>query len=617
MINAILILLITIALLAGLLMLMRRKRQKLSDKDEGRFNLEDIQAFVRAALQEAISASIYEGNVNDEEFNRRKARKNELRKALRNCMHGDIASKRYVKAYMKDILVSAYGFDEENVNEVIPFDRRDRLTPQHMFDILLHVYQKKYGLNALNELIRKHGLDQLRQFEDGARCYKITAEDIKKVYFEEMPALSLSDKLDIIVQRVYQAYKGLGAIDEIRDQNIDGVNGGTSGLPPDVSQSLDMGDYLGQRTKIPRAHDAIWIFYRGKSIHLSFLSFESDLELKRVCQNIYTFGSPGQLNETNGYMVNDMADGSRVVVVRPKMSESWAFFVRKFDISKAELEELLQDDNADLVIDMIKFLIKGARITGITGQQGTGKTTLLMAMVKHIDGTLNLRIQEMAFELRLRKIYPTRNILSFRETPTVSGQQGLDTQKKTDGAVNILGEVATHPIASWMIQMAQVASLFTLFTHHAKTFPSLIYSLRNSLLATGVFSNEKIAEKQVVDVIGFNIHLVKNEAGHRYIERITECVPLDDTASYPSAYKNMPDLESKLDAFMDTMTEYFARSTDRKSFDFQNVVEWRDGAYIAGPRLTERNIREMLRHMNSEDAKQFRAFLDRYWGEAS
>ena len=78
----------------------------------------------------------------------------------------------------------------------------------------------------------------------------------------------------------------------------------------------------------------------------------------------------------------------------------------------------------------------------------------------------------------LKKIYPHHNILSLRETDTISGQEGLDVQKKTDGGVNILGEVSTDPVAAWMIQMAQVASKFTLFTHHAKTFPNLITSLR-------------------------------------------------------------------------------------------------------------------------------------------
>ena len=61
-----------------------------------------------------------------------------------------------------------------------------------------------------------------------------------------------------------------------------------------------------------------------------------------------------------------------------------------------------------------------------------------MAIIESIYETMNLRIQETAFELHLRKIYPTRNILSLRETETVSGQEGLDVQKKTDGTVNII-----------------------------------------------------------------------------------------------------------------------------------------------------------------------------------
>lgn len=125
-----------------------------------------------------------------------------------------------------------------------------------------------------------------------------------------------------------------------------------------------------------------------------------------------------------------MKDGSRVVVVRPPFSESWAFFVRKFDIQSASLEQLIKGQNADFPIQLLSYLMKGSRITAITGAQGSGKTTLLMAMVKHIYASYTLRVQEMAFELHLRSIYSRRNILSFRETDHISGQQGLDLQKK-------------------------------------------------------------------------------------------------------------------------------------------------------------------------------------------
>ena len=74
-----------------------------------------------------------------------------------------------------------------------------------------------------------------------------------------------------------------------------------------------------------------------------------------------------------------------------------------------------------------------------------GKTTMLMGMIENIYETMNLRITETAFELHLRKIYPTRNILSMRETETISGQECLDVQKKTDGSVNIIRRGCNRP----------------------------------------------------------------------------------------------------------------------------------------------------------------------------
>lgn len=133
-----------------------------------------------------------------------------------------------------------------------------------------------------------------------------------------------------------------------------------------------------------------------------------------------------------------MKDGSRVVVVRPSMSETWAFFVRKFDVKRATLEQIITVPGKENAIDLLKYLVKGARIISLTGEQGCGKTTMLMGMIENIYETMNLRITETAFELHLRKIYPTRNILSMRETETISGQDCLDVQKKTDGSVNII-----------------------------------------------------------------------------------------------------------------------------------------------------------------------------------
>ena len=591
------------------------------DVDDQTYTLEKMIEYVKRRLDEITKINLYDIGLSEEELIRRKNKKYELKKALKGCTYGDVNDKKYVKELIFDLLAKEYGVNEINVSKAIPFDIPSMLTPQDKFDIILYVYKKEYGYEALTEIIKKYNLDALKYLQGETKpCYVITEEEVEEIYENENVVLSFSDKLNIVVQRIYQKYKGYSSIDEIRDMNIDGVSGGVSGLPESFLSQVaqtDGGDYLTQiqEHKVQRACDSIWIFFRGVSIRLAFLSFGSEAELKRVCQNIYKYNNPGQLSDTNGYKINEMKDGSRVVVVRPSMSETWAFFVRKFDVKRATLEQWTgETPGKEDAIDLLKYLVKGARITSITGEQGCGKTTLLMGMIENIYETMNLRITETAFELHLRKVYPTRNILSMRETDTIAGQECLDVQKKTDGAVNIIGEVATDPVASWMIQSAQVASKFTLFTHHAKTFPDLVTALRNSMLRAGVFRNEKTAEEQVVQVLNFDIHLSKDFRGKRYIERVTECIPVKRVDEYTDDYRKEKSLEGKFDYFFDNATQYFRKITDAKLFEYRNILEYIDGEYVITNSITPTNIKEMRLNMDESDAEEFDKFVEEHWG---
>ena len=592
------------------------------DVDDQTYTLSKMIEFVKRRLDEITKINLYDIGLSEEELKRRKNKKYELKKALKGCTYGDVNDKKYVKELIYDLLSKEYGVDEMNISKSIPFDAPSLLTPQDKFDILIYIYKKEFGYEALGELIRKYKLDEFKYIQGETKpCYVITEDEINDIYEKEKIVLSFSDKLNIIVQRIYQQYKGYSSIDEVRDMNIDGVSGGVSGLPESFLSQVaqtDSGDYLAQiqEHKVQRACDSIWIMFHGKSIRLAFLSFGTEAELKRVCQNIYKYNNPGQLSDTNGYKVNEMKDGSRVVVVRPSMSETWAFFVRKFDVKRATVEQWTGDmAGKEKAIELLKYLVKGARITSITGEQGCGKTTLLMGLIENIYETMNLRITEMAFELHLRKVYPTRNILSMRETDTISGQECLDVQKKTDGSVNIIGEVATDPVASWMIQSAQVASKFTLFTHHAKTFPDLVTALRNSMLRAGVFKNEKTAEEQVVQVLNFDIHLQKDFRGRRYIERVTECIPVKDSKTYDFEYKKEHDMDSKVTKFFENATTYFSKVTEQNLYTYQNVLEYVDGEYQLTNKITDQNIHDMRANMDETDAVEFDKFIEKYWGK--
>lgn len=594
--NTVLLITIVVSALTLLWIKFRGYRTELSSSlpSDDPYSIVEIINFVKHELHELSRNPRREWSLNEEAWARSVRVRTELRQALRGAAYGDIQDKAYVKSFIKDLLLHGYGIQQDNIDMIIPFDNPDELSTQDRFEILLYLYTLRHGVEALAAMIEKYELDRLRLSSDAelGGHYEISEEDICDIYHREGRRLLFEEKLELVVQRIYQLYKGYSVIDVIREQRIDGVSGGVSGMnnPPELLDNMQGID--GDGLPVTSAWDSVWIFYKGKSIRLSCLTFGSAAELKRVCQNIYKYNLPGQLSEANGYKVNEMKDGSRVVVVRPPFAETWAFFIRKFDIQNVKLPDLITGTNAMLPITLLKFLMKGGRVTAITGAQGSGKTTLLMALVRHIDPTYTLRVQEMSFELNLRRIYASRNILSFKETNTVSGQAGLDLQKKTDGTVHILGEVATDEVASWMIQTAQVASLFTVFTHHAKTFRSLIESLRNSLLKSGVFRDEIIAEQQVADVIDFDIHLCKDAEGRRYIERITECsreVGPEETVK--------------------------GSRRARRGYVERTIVEYRDGAYVAVEPLSSISCTEMERSMQSYDATAFLNFTREVWRE--
>ena len=164
-----------------------------------------------------------------------------------------------------------------------------------------------------------------------------------------------------------------------------------------------------------------------------------------------------------------------------------------------------------------------------------------------------------------------------------------------------------------MIQAAQVASKFTLFTHHAKTFPNLVTALRNSMLRAGVFKDEKTAEEQVIQVLNFDIHLVKDFRGRRYIERVTECIPVENKNEYTFDHRNEKTLEGKLDKFMDNATRYFTKITDRETYRYVNIMEYIDDGYVLTNKISDTNLIEMRNNMDDADIDAFDKFVKDNW----
>ena len=463
---------------------------------------EELVQKVREHINHILRENLYELNMNEEQVIRLQQQKKELRMYLKRAGCGDAVAKDFLVNLIMESLKKLFFQGEADLAKTYLFSDIGQQNVENQFKILLFQWKKQYGKEALERLLMQE--ETIAKVEN--QTYEVTEQQIRRWYHNSRISFSYEEQLELLGLDVYAFYKGLGVIDEIRDMNVDGVSGGVSG---------GSGDYK-----------SVWIFLRGKSVHLSFLDFGSEKEIERIARNCCRYHQPGEISRVKGYMVHEMADHARVVVARPDFSENWTFFIRKLDmVRKQKLETLFWEEGAEKMLALLRFLIRGCQVCGITGMQGCGKTTLLLALIEEIAPEYTLRVLELAFELHLRDVYPGRNIMTFRETTNIDGVEALEVSKKTDGTVTIIGEIVAAKVAAWMIESGQSGSLFTLFTHHAKTTEALVYTLRNSLLKEGNFHSEEIALSQVVQVVRFDIHLHMDRKGHRYIERISEIIP--------------------------------------------------------------------------------------------
>lgn len=610
MLNNILIVASLLALVVILFVMYQKAKSQQEIVDELDFDsIEKVVEAVKLEMVEIIKDD-YSLGLTEAEFNALYKRKARIQEALRNCVYGIDSAKIIVIELIRTFI--AENIDMDTIEQLLGLSDGQDPSDHVKFEILMYRYKKKYGKGALAAWIEKNGFanekvsDGVGSNGDSDAAYYIDVDELYMSYDEEDIHLNNDEKIDILAILVYQLYKGFGIIDTLREMDINGFNMGTSGS---ILSNLNK-----QKAGIMKATNAVWLYYKGKYIHLRFMNFGTEEELKRIIQLLVRWGNPGPLTAKRGYMVNTMYDKSRILALRPPASEYWAIFVRKFSLSDVSPQALIVKEytkRGDLPMNLIEFLMRGQITCAVTGRQGSGKTTLMSSIIRFIDPRYTIRVLEMAPELYLRELYPTRNILSVQETTTVSAAELQDALKKSDAAVSIVGEVATDVIAARMIQMGQVASIFTIFSHHANTPKDLVFALRNSLVNAGGFSNMSTAERQVIDVVKCDIHLDYTPDGKRYIERISEIVPIPEGIPYPDVERDDLDFSKAV-----LQREYYERSTDRVSFTTHDILRYdlNTDTYYVVDRFSPALESKMRMVMHPDILKAYDMFMFTNWG---
>lgn len=595
----------------------------LGDRDDDNvrrqeLSIEYLSDETRKAFARTLKQNIADDNLSKDEMERKQKRISDLREAQTNASYGSPSAKKIILNYIKDLLLDEkYEIDEKTIHEIIYFDDPNAMKPVEKFETILYFYMKVYEEKAFEHLVKDYELDKpipyINKYMNNAEesRYKLTKEMVDFIYKSAIidgessigkVTFHFEEKLDILAQRVYERYLGFSVVDMLFYCNLDEIDCGVSGV------TADLFNVTSKKKNFPYSFESIWIVYSGINIQLECIGFETQDELIRVTDNIYKYNAPHVLSEMEGRVVGTMYNGSRIVACRPPFANSYMFFMRKFDSSPSvRPADLITDKNAAIPICMMKWCIVSARNILLTGGQGTGKTTTLKSFVRFIKTEFNIRLQELQAELNLQYAYPDREIVSFQETETIDAQEALNLQKKTNGTVNIIGEIAEARQASYFIQTSSVASLFGMATHHAKTVKTLIRSFARNLIECGFYSDQASAEREVAETINIDCHL-KYETGHRFIERITEILPAEEPP-YPSTLDENKNCTEADKYYMDAR-EYYRRVTSPKTFDSKNLVENREEtdeagniihAYYLVNKPSEMMLKDMQEKMNANE----------------
>ena len=568
---------------------------------------------VKVQLAEVVKDDdrVLAGDIDFEAIVRNKRR---IEKALTDCVYAIESARAIVIGLIRSILEVEIP-DMETACILYDFTAPRFLDSMVKWEILLYKLSKTYNNDVIRYLEETYSISNERIVYDGTRNEHVPRRIfdyryLDEIFDAEVDEITYSEALDIIAILLYQRYKGMGCIDTLYLQNIDGMNCGASGsVRFQIEGKFD----------IPyKATNSVWVQINAKWVHFSFLDFYKEGEMKRIINQLTSYGVTSPMTEKNPAKVTESPTGSRITALRKPAAEWWAVFIRKFVLSVYSMDFLVNKPfvkNAELPMKLIYFLMQAEETTAFTGQQNTGKTTMMKAAIEYIK-RCNIRVLEMSFELALREIYTDWNIETVKPTDYISSSQLQDLLKKTDAYMSLVGEVAEDIVAARMIQFCLIASAFTIFSHHGKDDPGLINGLGNSLVACGEYEDHNVAVSTVLDAIKNNVHLqfVDNE---RTIEYISEIIKLDEVAEYPKL-KQSTTIEEAIDQLSKVQREYATRVTDRERFKSRKIIVFdrKTKTYYPNYWYTPETMARIMRKLDDKNRAEFVAFYKKWWVNA-
>lgn len=398
--------------------------------------------------------------------------------------------------------------DQNNgyIDYVLPFENPDRLTAAEKFNIMLYLNggsNEDGRSKAFNQLLNKYTIYEKNRCEKGglwsysSKRYEYNSDDIDYIYLQEMQnrSLGFADKLEIVVQLIYESIFGLMCLDVLAYSDVNEVG---------------------------FSNDGKYIYcWSDQKVWLSFLELTKE-EARIVQDRAISFDiNAGQLDESSPEKLCYRGDLARITVTQQPYSSARNLCTRIFNQRHAGIKQLIPDER---VLVAVTALVRCGASICMQGSLGTGKTTTMSSLFELLDDNLHVGIVEDFFEQHIMKKYPQKRIVELKSLHNKSLDDAVKTMLRLSVDVADLGEVRSGEALYSVLQLIQSVSLSAWFTVHVANPETTIPRFKNMLLGTGRYQTEQSAVMDISNYINIIFqHKIIN--GKRTITEIVEIVP--------------------------------------------------------------------------------------------
>ena len=228
------------------------------------------------------------------------------------------------------------------------------------------------------------------------------------------------------------------------------------------------------------------------------------------------------LTHQNPILNTRLPDGSRVAVVgAPSSINGPTLTIRKFNRWYTSDELIESGSLSTFVRDAVVGLMNDKKNGIISGGTGSGKTTLMKALLDHVPATERLVVIEQPAELKVS--HP--NAVRWEAVEAIPGQVAITTSQLLAAALRhrpdriIMGEIRDE-CGYDLLQAMNTGHGGTLSTIHAKSAWDALNRLSDLALSARANLNHGFVRSETAEAIDFVLYCERDHTGRRRVREL-------------------------------------------------------------------------------------------------